>query len=84
MQDDITRCIERALDDVTDSERRPATFTRLAQTISDHCRANYKGRIWQCVVGTPGQLGFNVACSKDTVYKVVIDGIEVTLFYPKL
>ena len=84
MQDQLMTWIHDAIDSVGESQRRPASYTRIAQALCERCRAAYKGRLWQCVVTTAGQGGFNLACSRDTIYKRVVDSIEVTLFYPKL
>ena len=84
MQEQLMTWIHDAIDGLDGSERRPASYTRIAQALCERCRAHYKGRIWQCVVSTAGQVGFNIACSRDTMYKQVVDSIEVTLFYPKL
>ena len=84
MQEAIVESIQQALDSAMSLERRTATFTKMAQTVCERMRQQYKARIWQCIVGTPGQSGFNIACSKDTNYKLVVDGIEFTVFYPKL
>ena len=84
LQEQLMTWIHDAIDGLDGSERRPASYTRIAQALCERCRAHYKGRIWQCVVSTAGQVGFNIACSRDTMYKQVVDSIEVTLFYPKL
>ena len=84
MKERLLKVCEAAVKSEARSERRPATYTKMARRICEEANSEFPERIWQCLVGTAGQLGFNIACSKDTILKTVIDGIEITLFYPKI
>ena len=84
MKRELLAMCEEVVDNEGACERRPATFTKIAHAICERASEKYVDRIWQCLVGTAGQMGFNIACSRDTMLKTVIDGIEITLFYPKI
>ena len=84
MQSDAVQCILQSMDASKNQEHRTKTYATIAKSICDRFKTKHKSKVWQCIVGTPGQLGYNIACSKDSFFNIVADGIEVTLFAPKL